>query len=79
MRHCIYCGMPIEEDDRFCVRCGKEQPDSSVEGVSAGVAASGEKAAGGMEKAEPGRRRAASPGRVLLGRYYAGCSAILVG
>ena len=26
MRHCIYCGMPIDEDDRFCVRCGKEQP-----------------------------------------------------
>ena len=60
MRHCIYCGMPIEEDDRFCVRCGKEQPDSSVEGVSAGVAASGEKAAGGTA---PG----AASGRTMPG------------
>ena len=31
MRHCIYCGMPIEEDDRFCVRCGKEQPAAPAE------------------------------------------------
>ena len=67
MRHCIYCGMPIEEDDRFCVRCGKEQPDSSVEGVSAGVAASGRKSCGrhcprsGVRKDDARRRGGTRP------------------
>ena len=26
MRKCIYCGMPMEDDDLFCTRCGKEVP-----------------------------------------------------
>ena len=26
MRRCIYCGMPMEDDDLFCTRCGKEVP-----------------------------------------------------
>ena len=35
MRHCIYCGMPIDEDDRFCVRCGREQPAAAARGAAA--------------------------------------------
>ena len=35
MRHCIYCGMPIDEDDRFCVRCGKEQPAATARSAAA--------------------------------------------
>jgi hypothetical protein len=35
MRHCIYCGMPIDEDDRFCVRCGKEQPAAAARSAAA--------------------------------------------
>ena len=26
MRKCTYCGMPMEDDDLFCTRCGKEVP-----------------------------------------------------
>ena len=35
MRHCIYCGMPIDEDDRFCVRCGREQPAAAARSAAA--------------------------------------------
>ena len=39
MRHCIYCGMPIDEDDRFCVRCGKEQPAAPADAEQPAAAA----------------------------------------
>ena len=39
MRHCIYCGMPIDEDDRFCVRCGKEQPAAPADAEKLAAAA----------------------------------------
>lgn len=31
MRYCIYCGMPMEDDDKYCTRCGRaveEEPAS---------------------------------------------------
>lgn len=31
MRKCRYCGMPMEDDDLFCTRCGKPVEKSTVE------------------------------------------------
>lgn len=45
MRNCIYCGMPMEDDDLICTRCGKEVSRQSAEGTKGA-----EKAAGTPEK-----------------------------
>lgn len=29
MRYCIFCGVKIPSDAKFCQGCGKEQPESS--------------------------------------------------
>ena len=35
MRYCIYCGMPMEDDDKFCTRCGKTQEEGQASRASA--------------------------------------------
>ena len=40
MRNCIYCGMPMEDDDLFCTRCGKKVPaDKAGENIEEKTAA----------------------------------------
>lgn len=37
MRHCIYCGMPMEDDDLFCTRCGNEAAPKRMKAASKGA------------------------------------------
>lgn len=39
MRYCGYCGMPMEDDDLFCTRCGKRAGISSAEASAEAAAA----------------------------------------
>lgn len=34
MRYCMYCGMPMEDDDLFCTRCGKAVSDNKEKAAS---------------------------------------------
>lgn len=56
MRKCKYCGMPMEDDDLFCTRCGKEAPGQRAEAAKDKEnAASGQKIRRGMMYGDPQR------------------------
>lgn len=48
MRYCIFCGVKIPADAKFCQDCGKEQPETSGANVPEAAADGIPESAGGL-------------------------------
>lgn len=67
MRYCVFCGVEIPDDAKFCQICGKKQPQSQTAEETKATEVSGEEDSESVEEAPQGGLLGSAKKMILVG------------